>query len=129
MKAECPDCKDGVIKKVNETEYCRYHTHQRDEAFCQIIWDKRKHVCAECGKTLQYISKSFFHHILPKAKFSEFRWTEENIILLCFFGLPNESGCHSKAESATSVVKMKVYEFMESVKKKLLADRYELYKK
>jgi hypothetical protein len=84
-------------------------------------------VCAECNINLpvfppsdvasKFLIRSFQHHILPKSKYSKFRHDTRNIIFLCY-----QYGCngHSKAESAISYPKMKVYDYCESVKKELL---------
>src|SRR5690606_8602994 len=56
---------------------------EKDREFYLNIWNKRKHVCYETGK---YLGKEplsvFFHHLLPKEKYTEFRWEEKNLVLL-----------------------------------------------
>jgi len=83
--------------------------------------------CAECGQklptfspddeALSYMVRNFQHHILSKSKYSQFRYNTHNIIFLCW-----QYGCdaHTKAESAISRPKLKVFPYMESVKKELL---------
>lgn len=49
------------------------------------IWHKRKHVSEISGKWLGKEALSvFFHHILPKSKYQNATFDEENIILLTF---------------------------------------------
>jgi hypothetical protein len=84
-------------------------------------------VCAECNlslpvfspddEALSFMVRSFQHHILPKNKYLKFRHDTRNIIFLCW-----QYGCdaHSKAESAISYPKLKVFPYCESVKKELL---------
>lgn len=49
------------------------------------IWMKRKHYSEVSGKWLgEEALSTLFHHILPKSKYPEARFDEENIILLTF---------------------------------------------
>lgn len=55
----------------------------KQQAFFTDIWNKRRHYSEVSGKYLGSESLSvFFHHILPKEKYPDFRFNEENIILL-----------------------------------------------
>ena len=94
MKAKCKTC-----GKNCEGEYCFIHkprkgfnlvkkeevirqTSELQEIFLQI-WSKKHHYSEESG---EYLGKEplsiFFHHILPKEKYPQARFDEENIILL-----------------------------------------------
>lgn len=94
MKAKCKTC-----GKNCEGEYCFIHkprkgfnvvkkeevirqTSELQEIFLQI-WSKKHHYSEESG---EYLGKeplsTFFHHILPKEKYPQARFDEENIILL-----------------------------------------------
>jgi hypothetical protein len=49
------------------------------------IWSKRKHYSEVTGRWLGNEALTvFFHHILPKSKFPEAAFDEDNIILLTF---------------------------------------------
>jgi len=51
--------------------------------FFETIWNKRKHRCEVTGTILTPpILSTYFHHILPKSKYPELEYVEENIILL-----------------------------------------------
>ena len=55
----------------------------KDHLFFKRIWKERPHKSEISGKSLGKEPLSvFFHHILPKNKYPEFRMDEENIILL-----------------------------------------------
>jgi hypothetical protein len=94
VKAKCKTC-----GKNCEGEYCFIHkprkgfnvvkkeevirqTSELQEIFLQI-WSKKHHYSEESG---EYLGKeplsTFFHHILPKEKYPQARFDEENIILL-----------------------------------------------
>jgi len=54
-------------------------------AFFLQVWSKRKHYSEVSG---DYLGKEpltiYFHHILPKEKFPQAKYDEDNIILLTF---------------------------------------------
>ena len=55
----------------------------KDHLFFKQIWKERPHKSEISGRYLgKEASSAFFHHILPKNKYPEFRLDEENIILL-----------------------------------------------
>lgn len=57
------------------------------------IWNTRPHVCYECNKKLSHPPNlMFFHHLIKKAGYPEFRHDEENIVLLC-------TDCHYQTET------------------------------
>lgn len=91
----------------------------KDEKFYRYIWDKRPHICDECGGELKEFKFDLFHHLLPKKKgiggYPYFRYEETNIGMLC-----GRYGCHSKAESSTNYQKMKVFTSYENRKSVLL---------
>lgn len=56
---------------------------EKDYAFYTEIWNERAHYCYETGVFLgREILTTFFHHILPKEKYPEFRYCKWNIVLL-----------------------------------------------
>jgi hypothetical protein len=107
MKAKCKTC-----GKNSESEYCFQHKPRkplkskkniqswvsRDNAekfgevltrvvemqtFFLQIWKKRLHISEVSGRYLGREPLSvYFHHILPKEKYPEYAFDEENIILL-----------------------------------------------
>ena len=55
----------------------------KDHLFFKEIWKERPHKSEISGRHLgKEASSAFFHHILPKNKYPEFRLDKENIILL-----------------------------------------------
>jgi len=94
MKAKCKTC-----GKNCEGDYCFIHkprkgfnvvkkeevtrqTSELQDIFLQI-WKKKQHYSEESGEYLGSEPLSiFFHHILPKEKYPQARFDEENIILL-----------------------------------------------
>ena len=80
-----------VCGSNSESEYCFRHkprkkkvsTVNKDHLLFKEIWNKRPHRSEVSGRPLGKEPLSvFFHHILPKNKYPEFRLDEENIILL-----------------------------------------------
>jgi len=69
-------------KKLNKSEEVNRNISNRNDLFLQI-WEKRPHKSEVSG---EYLGKEpltvFFHHILPKEKYPEACFDEENIILL-----------------------------------------------
>lgn len=56
---------------------------EEDIAFYLKIWSKREHVCYETGEYLGEIPNTcFFHHVLAKELYPEYRHCEWNIVLL-----------------------------------------------
>lgn len=55
----------------------------KQKTFFVDIWNKRKHVSEVSGTWLGNEPRTiYFHHILPKSKFKQGEFDEENIILL-----------------------------------------------
>lgn len=64
-----------------------------DEAFYKEIWAASSHFCQNCGCKLPKTPYNWmFHHLLPKAKYPNFRHESINIAILCLL-------CHSKCET------------------------------
>ena len=56
----------------------------QDKIFYKEIWDASPHVCGECGCYLgKEAMTTFFHHLIPKKVYPQFRHTPENIMILC----------------------------------------------
>lgn len=54
-----------------------------DNDFYDSIWMEREHVCFETGRRLPVVPLTlYFHHILPKAKYPQYRHSKWNIVLL-----------------------------------------------
>lgn len=74
------------ISKKKQTQ--REHQKKEKELmfrFFMDIWMKRRHYSEVSGRWLGKEALSvFFHHILPKSKYHEAMFDEENIILLTF---------------------------------------------
>lgn len=55
-----------------------------DEAFYLEVWNASPHKCIECDVYLgKHCQNIFMHHMLPKAKYPQFRHTPENIAIVC----------------------------------------------
>lgn len=66
---------------------------QEDKEFYAEIWSCSPHVCQDCNKNLGREPLTlFFHHLLPKDIYDQFRHTPENIMILC-------PDCHTQAET------------------------------
>jgi len=73
--------KDTYKMCVKKDEEIR-QTSELQDIFLQI-WKKKQHYSEESGEYLGSEPLSiFFHHILPKEKYPQARFDEENIILL-----------------------------------------------
>ncbi len=77
------------IKKISENgkaakELKKAYNEQMREFFISI-WNKRPHKSEISGKYLGEEPKStFFHHILPKSRYKDYAFIEDNIIILTF---------------------------------------------
>lgn len=73
----------GTEGSNQSTDLCRSSQRALDLAFYSKIWEKKEHVCYETGKYLGSEPLTlFFHHVLPKAKYPQYRHCEWNIVLL-----------------------------------------------
>lgn len=57
---------------------------EQDKEFYKMIWDASPHKC-QCGcnaKLGKEPMTTFFHHLLPKARYEMFRHSPENIMIL-----------------------------------------------
>lgn len=55
---------------------------EKRNQFFTAIWNKRPRRCSITKVPLGKINTMYFHHILPKKKYPEAEYDEENIILL-----------------------------------------------
>jgi len=70
-------------KKSSEEIAKQQEELRKRNTFFGSIWGKRKHFSEVSGEHLGWQALTvFFHHILPKKKYPEAEWDEENIILL-----------------------------------------------
>jgi 5-methylcytosine-specific restriction endonuclease McrA len=96
-KASLPkEKKYYTIRKVSEKRAKKIEEGKEilkmDEEMRVMIWANSAHVCQSCGSHLGNKFKNWnFHHLLPKAKYPQFRHEPANIMLLCL-------ECHSRAE-------------------------------
>lgn len=89
-----------------------------DKEFYLTVWTASPHKCQNCGCGLGNTANNiFFHHLLPKSKYPQFRHTPENIMLLCLED-------HSKAETNMDFVP-EVRRRTEEAEKILLKPFYE----
>lgn len=71
----------GIFVRVPEEVY-RDRQNISDSQFYDELWNEREHTCFESGKPLGVINLMFFHHILPKAKYLQYRYSKWNVVLL-----------------------------------------------
>ena len=78
---------------------------QEDFLFYQGIWEEREHIDFETGEFIPGEALNlYFHHVLPKSKYPEYRHEKWNIVLVTW-------DTHSKAETNLDFVpKIKAYE-------------------
>ena len=68
-------------------------TLEADKEFYKEIYLASPHWCQNCECKLPKEPQTFmFHHLLEKRNYPQFRYTPENIMILCLM-------CHSKAET------------------------------
>lgn len=66
---------------------------ERQKEFFMEIWERKSHYCQSCSKWLgKEPNLLFFHHVLPKHLFKEFKYNEKNIVILCW-------NCHASIEN------------------------------
>lgn len=85
----------GIFVRTANTNQGRSRediTRDNDMGYYQEIWNERNCVCFETGKPLGMEPLTlYFHHILPKAKYPQYRYEKWNIVLL-------HPDAHSQAE-------------------------------
>lgn len=90
-KLPTPIAKVSDKKKKEQVEEKKVSA--MDKEFYLEIWVASPHVCSECQKKLGKEPLTlFFHHLLEKRNYPEFRYTPENIAILC-------PDCHTQAET------------------------------
>lgn len=90
-KLPTPIAKVSDKKKKEQAEEKKVSA--MDKEFYLEIWVASPHKCSECEKKLGKEPLTlFFHHLLEKRNYPEFRYTPENIAILC-------PDCHSQAEA------------------------------
>lgn len=66
---------------------------EEDKLFYMEVWNASNERCYECNKKLSNPpSMLYFHHLLEKRNYPQFRHTHENLAILC-------ADCHQQAES------------------------------
>lgn len=90
-KLPIPIAKQSERKKKEQKDEKALFAADKD--FYAEVWNSSPHVCEECGRNLGKEPLTlFFHHVLPKRQYPEFRHTHENIMILC-------PDCHTQAET------------------------------
>jgi hypothetical protein len=77
-----PKRKIAPFGKRTKERIAKYGTES--EFFIKEIWDKRPHVCEQCGKRLREPKPHNFDHIIAKSRDASKRYDPNNIRLLCF---------------------------------------------
>lgn len=77
------------LKDIEEKKKLR----EVDNEFYEGVWYKRPHRCRICDKGLgEEALTVYFHHILEKRNYEEYRHCEWNIVILCW-------ECHQNADN------------------------------
>lgn len=84
-KAKKPPAPIAKVSEKRKTQIVEdKKTTALDKEFYAEIWASSPHKCEECGKNLGKEPMTiFFHHLLEKRNYGEFRYTPENIMILC----------------------------------------------
>lgn len=75
----------GIFVRKEETfdDVLQKNAEMHDDYFYAELWDDREHKCFETNVMLPHVPLNmFFHHILPKAKYPQYRHEKWNIVLL-----------------------------------------------
>jgi len=89
------------VSKTNKTLGERKLANKLDKEFFLEIWNSRPHVCFETGEYLGNEPLTvYFHHVLEKAIYPEYRYCDWNIVLVTW---EVHSKCHSNIDHAPKV--------------------------
>lgn len=81
-KLPVPIAKQSEKKKKEQKDENALFAADKD--FYAEVWNSSPHKCEECGRKLGKEPLTlFFHHVLPKRQYPQFRHTHENIMILC----------------------------------------------
>lgn len=71
------------VRTREEKDHGKAVDRYYDDEFYQEIWDERPHMCFETYQDLPSEPLTlYFHHILPKAKYPQYRHSKWNIVIL-----------------------------------------------
>lgn len=99
-KGRCKRCVSksyGGIKPTVNNERAKLQKQQfnTDREFYLEVWNERPHVCINCNCNLGEINLLYFHHIIRKSTYPQFRYDKDNIAILC-------GQCHNQVETDIS---------------------------
>lgn len=81
-----------VSKKRQKKMADQKELQEKDHNFYMEVWHAGPKKCVECGRKLgKTPSTLFFHHLLPKRLFPQYRHVPENIATVC-------ADCHQQVE-------------------------------
>jgi 5-methylcytosine-specific restriction endonuclease McrA len=88
--------KQYVIPKVSKKRQKKLEDQKdiqkKDHEFYKEIWAASPHTCVECKRKLGRIPNTiYFHHLLPKRNYPQYRRVPENIGIVC-------PDCHQQVE-------------------------------
>lgn len=80
------------------------HTNipRANERFYRWVWERKPHVCEECGRPLNIYSAMYVSHILSRGAHPEMSHDPRNVNILCF-------RCHERWENGSRKT-MRIYE-------------------
>jgi hypothetical protein len=105
------------LKKISDKKLASLakarEIRQKDLSFYVSLWKRSDKKCSVSGVYLgEEPLTTFFHHLLPKSKYPEYRWCEWNIVII-------SARVHSQVETNISKVPK-----IEEMTKELLEKHY-----
>ena len=73
------------ISQVSKKKQLRLKETWGEAALFLLIWNKREHCCEDCSKVLYIPRAHNFDHIIPKSRWEEYRLSEDDIKLICYW--------------------------------------------
>jgi hypothetical protein len=74
------------LRRVSDKQYGKFNgmreQSRMDHEFFTEIWEERDGICDVTGEFLGEALSTMFHHLLPKAKYPQFRYCKWNILLV-----------------------------------------------
>lgn len=81
-----------ISKKRQKKLDAQKDLQKLDHDFYKEVWAASPHSCVECKRKLGRIPNTmYFHHLLPKRNYPQYRHVPENIAIVC-------ADCHQQVE-------------------------------
>lgn len=104
-----PEKQIKPIKKISDKKKERLKKEWSEWNFFKILFKKlekkQKNICTICDKIVKEneVVPACFAHILPKWRYKEFRYFENNIWFVCSID------CHNELDKSVNVIKRKIW--------------------